>query len=322
MAPVEYIPNSPLAVRVYRPPPSTATKNIRTALVFWHGVGGSHSGTAGYARMARGLVVSNCDNDSNMVVYTPDIRGHGASKGTARGDADTVEQVLNDVSTVLDYVQQQEGMDIRIVLGGHALGGGLVMNYATWEQRSHRTSIAAYVLLAPHWGRAHTTTRTLVRPQHPFAIVTVLPFIVHAITGRMGHSPAVRFQYPAAVLQADPLLVRFNTVNMANALTATAPAQQLQSMTAATTTIATSSSTDHSTTATPVGVWVGENDEVLFAERLVAFCKGHSCDSTVVPGVNHLGILVNAHSFLGPWIRRLTTATTTHRKYNTLGAVK
>lgn len=64
-----------LAIREYEPknsPPSAA-------LVFYHG-GGAHSG-AGYQLLARGLV-----EDYNLRVFTPDLRGHGASGGP-RGDA-------------------------------------------------------------------------------------------------------------------------------------------------------------------------------------------------------------------------------------------
>jgi acylglycerol lipase len=115
-----------------------------------------------------------------------------------------------------------------------------------------------------------------------------LPFVVNGITGLLGHSKAVSFKYSPEVLK-DDTMVSFNTVNMANAITPTAPKKQFRAMTL------------------PIGLWVGAEDELFVADKVAAFAEliekpaDGNC-SVVVPSEKHLGILVKAHRFLGPWI--------------------
>lgn len=260
-----------LAVRVYKPkqdPP-------KAILIFYHG-GGAHSG-AGYQIIGHRLC-----NDYGVVVYTPDLRGHGASGGP-RGDTPSVEQVFLDINTVLEHAQSRHA-DIPILLGGHSSGGGLVVNYSSWLGRK---VVKGYVLVSPQLGHQSGTATTIEK----FAKVNVLSFIANAIFGIFGHSKAVRFNYPAEVLANDPGMVGWNTVNMANAITPETPRDQINNINL------------------PLGIWVGSEDELFVADKVVAFTEGikepgQGTCGVVVQGENHLGILVQAHQFLGAWISK------------------
>lgn len=259
-----------LAVRVYRP----TKEPPRAALVFYHG-GGAHSG-AGYQAIGRGL----CE-DYGMSVYMPDLRGHGASSGP-RGDAPSSEQVLRDVSTVIELVRNKES-SIPLFLGGHSSGGGLVVNYASW---SDRLLTEGYVLISPQLGYKSDTSRPS-SSQAKFASVSIGTFILNGIFGVLGHSKAVRFNYPAEVLAEDKGMVSYNTVNMANAITPDSPNDQISSI------------------DLPIGIWVGSDDELFVAAAVAKFAKnirapGKGTCGTVVPRENHLSIIVRAHEFIGP----------------------
>jgi acylglycerol lipase len=131
----------------------------------------------------------------------------------------------------------------------------------------------------------------------PFAVARIAPFIINAITAGllMGHRRAVKFNYPPEALTADPRIVASNTVNLANAITPSAPHAQFAGL------------------SVPFGLWVGADDEIFDPDKVVEF--GHSnarvrdeSVSIVVPDRNHLGILVSAHEFIGPWLAQRIAA--------------
>jgi acylglycerol lipase len=264
-----------LAVRSYLP----KDRPPRAILVFLHG-GGAHSG-AGYQHIGQGL----CSSEYDLAVYMPDLRGHGASGGP-RGDAPSAEQVLKDVTSVLDYAKAAHINGLPLFLGGHSSGGGLVVNYSAWTERL--ATLSGYVLLSPQLGYLADTMRPAADKKQEFATVSILPFIVNGITGMLGHNKAVRFRYGPEVLK-DEGMVSFNTVNMANAITPTAPKDHFRAMNL------------------PLGLWVGADDELFIADKVVAFVEtidkpGDGTCGVVIPSEKHLGILVSAHRFLGPWI--------------------
>jgi acylglycerol lipase len=249
------------------------------ALVFYHG-GGAHSG-AGYAHLAAGL-----RDHSGVAVYTPDIRGHGDSGGE-RGDAPSAEQLFRDVDALI-HLARDAHPDRPLFVGGHSSGAGLALNYATWESRSPADG---YVFLSPQLGFRSKTERKTSDGFTPFAKARIAPFIINAITGGrlMGHHRAVQFDYPPEALAADPRIVVSNTVNLANGITPRAPHDQFAQL------------------QYPFGLWVGADDELFDPNKVIEF--GHlntqvpdGCVSAVVADRNHLGILVSAHEFIGPWL--------------------
>ena len=278
LAPVETLEaedGGALAYRRYVP------AQPRAVLVFHHG-GGAHSG-AGYAHLGAGL-----RDRFRVAVYTPDLRGHGASGGP-RGDAPSAEQLWRDVGSFVRHVRN-EHPGLPVFVGGHSSGAGLALNYASFDGRAE---VEGWVLVAPQLGYKSGTART-PDPNLPgasFVEVKVTPFVIHAMTGgfAMGHARAVVFHYPAEVLEADPGMVGWNTVNLANGITPQAPGDQFAAL------------------ERPFGLWVGERDELFVPDKVVAFgslAEGvrEASVSAVVLGETHLGILVHAADFVGPWL--------------------
>lgn len=265
-----------LAMKIYDPPTTTTCQPI--SLLFYHG-GGAYSG-GGYQYLARGL-----SEQFGITVYLADIRGHGESGG-ARGDAPSKEQVWRDIDGALDFVHKQNP-SAKIYLGGHSSGGGLVVNYATEQSESNKKdTVGGYILVSPELGYLSGTARA---DRKDFARVNILAFILNGIFGVLGHNKAVQFNYPSELLETYKKMVAFNTVNMANAITPEAPKDQMESM--------------NSDNSKPVALWVGSDDE-LFDAKMVAdyVVDTESNVGTVLPGKNHLGILVDIHKQIGPWI--------------------
>jgi len=278
-----------LAITIYEPPTASATS---TALLFYHG-GGAHSG-AGYQLLARGLA-----ENFGISVYLPDLRGHGASDGP-RGDAPSKEQIWNDIDHTIVYVsareqQKQPESTHKLFLGGHSSGGGLVVNYATEHSDKGMFDIEGYILISPELGYNSKTARP---DRRDFAKVNILTFIANGIFGILGHSKAVQFNYPPELLENDKGMVGFNTVLMANAITPETPMKQMQAM---------------ATGKIPIGLWVGSDDELFVAEKVAEFiprpeqnASSHSSNvGEVVPGKDHLGILVGVYERVGLWITNL-----------------
>ena len=257
-----------------------APASPRAAVLFYHG-GGAHSG-AGYQYVGNGL-----KTQFDTVVYTPDIRGHGASGGP-RGDAPSPKQVWADITTFIKHIRA-EFPHLPLFLGGHSSGVGVTLNYAS--QPDHEP-VSGYVLLSPQLGiRAQTDRPSLAAP---FAKVDASAFVAYAMSGGTshGHDYAVQFNYPAELLAADPGLVAAITVNMAVALTPSVPREQF------------------ATLDRPFGLWIGSEDELFLPDKVLAFADlavSVRADSQVnsIPGAKHLSVLVRAHETIGPWIAHI-----------------
>ncbi len=252
----------------------------RAALLFYHG-DGAHSGV-GYQYLARGL-----QTGFDVLVYTPDLRGHGASGGP-RGDAPSPEQVWADITTFLAYIHIQHPQ-LPLFLGGHSSGAGLVLNYAS---RPSHTPVDGYIFLSPQLGSQSRTERPgLV---DPFVNMDAAAFTAYAMSSSpmKGHVYAMRYNFPQEVLAADAGMVSSITVNMAYAITPPTPRQQFTAL-------------DH-----PFGLWIGEEDELFLPERVLAYgnlAATVRADSQVgsIPRAKHLSVLLKAHETSGPWITRM-----------------
>jgi acylglycerol lipase len=255
-------------------------KQPKAGLIFYHG-GGAHS-AAGYQYLGAAL-----STRYKIATFTPDIRGHGKSEG-ARGDAPNPQQVLKDISSLIIHIKKRYP-HLSLYLGGHSSGAVLVLNYSSFAGKE---DVAGYVFLSPQLGFRSKTGRT--DNPHPFAKVNVLPFIINGMTGGalLGHNKAVTFNYPAELLKSDTGSVGYNTVNMANALTPSSPSLQLKQL------------------DKPLGVWIGDLDEVLDADKVVSFVKSASPGAYVekVSGEKHLSILIKGAQYIGPSILQTVKA--------------
>jgi hypothetical protein len=104
-----------------------------------------------------------------------------------------------------------------------------------------------------------------------------------------GHEYAVKFNYPAELLTADPGMVSAITVNMSMALTPFSPHEQFAALNC------------------PFGLWIGSEDELFVPEKVLAFAdlavsvRSRSQVGMIV-GAKHLSVLLRAHETIGPWI--------------------
>lgn len=73
-----------------------------------------------------------------------DQRGHGRSEGR-RGHSPSYEQLMDDVASFLDHVEDHWG-DLPVTLYGHSMGGNIVLSYAL----RRRPASLAIVASAPY----------------------------------------------------------------------------------------------------------------------------------------------------------------------------
>jgi pimeloyl-ACP methyl ester carboxylesterase len=199
---------------------------------------------------------------------------HGSGANSAAGYL-PLGQELASTYHIATYL-----VDIR----GHSAGAGLVLN----SMNRFDNLVSDYVLLSPDFG-LHSNTE-LVSDAANFATVCQRPFVVNAISNGVldGHATALGFGYTQTEVDQFGMVARY-TVNMALAQNADGSAADLAGM------------------DKPLGVWVGANDEVFNATKLIDYASSNLKKSTtdtlkVVPGDNHLGILTDGASYLGPWI--------------------
>ncbi len=274
--PLEFIAASDgetLALRSYIP------KKPKAIVVFYHGAG-AHSGLI-YPHVGVGL-----RDGYNIAVLTPDIRGHGSSSGP-RGDAPETELVWQDINSVIEHARKRYP-SLPLYLAGHSSGAGLILNYSSWDQQK---STAGYFFIAPYFGFRSETEHDEPKP-YSFSSVSVYPFVVNAMSGGllMGHSKAVQYHFPQQVLDNNPKIVSFNTVNMSNALTPEAPDEQLQQL-------------------QNYDLWIGDKDEAFDANKVIAFAEANRpklAGNTLkkLANENHFSILLNTHQYIGNAIQQ------------------
>ncbi|WP_454108812.1 alpha/beta hydrolase [Leifsonia shinshuensis] len=244
------------------------------SLVFSHGSGANSA--AGYLPLAREL-----DQEYGIATYLVDLRGHGASGGP-RGDTPSVAQLQRDEQTAVDDVRRALP-GIPEFVGGHSAGAGVVLNSV--PRIAHE--VAGYVFVAPDFGLRSGTE--LATDASNFATVCQRPLIAATVTDGLldAHAPAVGFAYTAAQITDAHLVDRY-TADMAIGQN---PADAVGTLAGI---------------RRPVGVWVGADDEVFDAARVVAYAR-HAPQVTtgIVPGATHLGVLDTVASDIGPWVDRV-----------------
>ena len=121
---------------------------------------------------------------------------------------------------------------------------------------------------------------------NPFTNVKTNLFVENARFGTHGNSKAVFFNYPNEILKKDSRLLTAITVNMANAITPTSPAKQIQDLNL------------------PLAVWIGKDDELLDAVKVTSFVKENNPKSytKIIEREKHLSILLTASDHIGSWI--------------------
>jgi alpha-beta hydrolase superfamily lysophospholipase len=111
-------------------------ENPKTVVCIIHGIG-EHAGR--YDRMAVNM------NESNLAVFSMDLRGHGISSGK-RGHCSPRLAILSDIDCLLYEIQNRHPR-IPLVIYGHSMGGNIALDY---RRRGKLMNLpVGYVISAP-----------------------------------------------------------------------------------------------------------------------------------------------------------------------------
>ena len=240
-------------------------------LVFYHG-SGANAG-AGYLDFGRQVA-----ERYHVATYLFDMRGHGKSGGR-RGDAPSQQQMFADTQTAVDFVKHAHPQLPEFV-GGHSAGAGLVLNSESGIDRE----VAGYVYLAPDFGLHSGTERESGGAN--FATISQRTLIADVVTNGLldAHAYAVSFAYSPEEIGRAHLVSRYTTT-MAIAQNANDSATILAG------------------THKPVGVWVGADDEVFDAAKVVAFARHAPLATTqILADTDHLGVIDHSVTAVGTWL--------------------
>jgi len=244
-------------------------------LIFIHG-GGACSGL-GYQYLAETL-----SKKYRTSVYLLDMRGHGLSEGD-RGDAPSKERLWQDISEFITFAKT-DGAE-RVFLGGHSSGGGLVLNYATWNKRE---VVDGYIFISPKLGYKSSADRYPFT-KDPFAKAHIPTIIINKISNESlnAHAIGVEMNYSEVAKKAEPLLVDKYTCAVVNAITPYNPEEQFKKI------------------DKPYYLIVGINDELMLPENTVRYFSftpvkiQNQSKAEIIPDQNHLGILRVAGDLVG-----------------------
>lgn len=253
----------------------------KAVVIFYHGAGFYSS--ALYQSFAQQLV------RENIGCYLFDIRGHGYSEGS-RGDAPAVTQVWDDVTRAIDFVNKQHP-ETALYVGGHSSGAGMILNYSNYN---HHQLVKGYVFITPYLGRNSGAIKNHADQTTSFIkSVSVWKFIVNALTGGFfcGHSPAVFFNYPQALLTTDPKIVSSYSVTMTMATSPEDPKALFKAL-------------DKSFL-----LLVASDDEQFVPEKLIEYKKfatneiQASSVAQIIPKATHLGSMLKSASLCADFVK-------------------
>lgn len=115
-------------------------------LVFLHGSGGDSRYLSRFA--------TTLASQAGIRVATLDMRGHGELPGR-RGDVDHVDQQEWDIADLVKAIGADTPVQ-RLLIGGHSIGGGLALRYASGTEAPKP---AAVLLLSPYVSRKAPSSR-------------------------------------------------------------------------------------------------------------------------------------------------------------------
>lgn len=233
-------------------------------LVFYHGGGANMR--AGYDRLAAAVAAK-----APVAVCLADMRGHGASGGR-RGHAARPEAAWRDVDAICATVRRLYPT-ARLHLGGHSSAAGLLVNALShgWP----RVPVASLALLAPNFGYHANLERTDAQ----FGAASFWPFVVNWFSGGRlaGGVPAVFLDFSASRMARAAGCVTRYSVNMALAVTPSAPGSQLAGI------------------GVPIWVGLAGDDEIIDPTKTAEFLARHApgCRIEHLPGCGHLSVILD-----------------------------
>lgn len=217
--------------------------------------------------------------------YIFDIRGHGHSQGK-RGDAPSIEQVWKDVEQAIDFIKSKNS-DAKIYLAGHSSGAGLIINYAAHATKKIEDG---YIFLAPFLGPLSQTAYVHKDVEKNFVKkVRIWAYILGSWfpNSFCAHFKAVFFNYPTALLKADPLILSFHTYTMSCATNPYKIEELLLHI------------------DKPVSIFIEEQDEQFIPDKVVLCANliNAPVDAQIIKDAKHLSILLEAPALIDAWIK-------------------
>jgi alpha-beta hydrolase superfamily lysophospholipase len=260
-----------------------------------------YAGAGLYGNKTYQWVAKTLHEEYGIGCYIFDIRGHGHSQGD-RGDGPSIQQVVHDVSTAVEFVKK-EHKNAKIYLTGHSSGAGLIINYLNQEKSSHvipgfeRESktldlVKGYIFIAPYLGPQSGTLKNQINPNDNF-VKSVRTWVY--ILGSMFpsswfiHWNAVWFNYSKQMLKDDPLIVSVYTYVMSMATTPYEINDLIQKI------------------DKPTALFVGSDDEQFVAQKILEYAKMMKAPvfSQLVDGAKHLSILLESPKLIAEYLKKV-----------------
>ena len=244
--------NGPIAFRQWRP----SNPDAQDVVIAVHG---SSASSTSLHPLAKAL------SAQGMLVYAPDIRGHGETG--RRGDIDYPAELDDDMTDFVAAVRAQHP-HARLVLLGFSSGGGYALHVVALPLGK---SFARTVLISPMLGIDAPTVR---QDLQIWAVAYVPRIIAISVLDRVGiHA----FDYlPVLAFAVSPkqaeYLTQYYSFRLMNAFGTADYAADLRNA------------------SSPMAVLVGEKDELFDASKFPSTVAAIRSDVpvTIVPGLNHI----------------------------------
>jgi len=254
-------------------------EQAETTIVYLHGV----ASKSAYLNKSAGLLMEA----TGASVITPDLRGHANSEGAAF-DVSHIGQYEEDIVDLIQALRLGNS-DLRILIAGHSMGGGIALRYALLEDAPE---VSGYLLLAPNMGPGPTQPNPADTPPEvaefasAFVNFNTKRFIGTIMMNIIGvqsfdHKPIMYFNAP-------PEMPRYSYAAIASAQP-NAPQGASIALNAMT---------------EPLLVIVGANDEAFVASEYEGLISANSDGETIViDNLNHNQILNSTEivSIISDW---------------------
>lgn len=259
------------AMLTYRYYPSTSNN----LMIILHG--------SGYHSRYLYKLAKNISHNQIAQVITPDLRGHGP-QAIKKGDVDYIGQLDDDLDDLVQFCIKTYRPK-KIFVAGHSSGGGLTLRLMGNKMRRQANG---YILLAPYFSHDAPTTNSKSNWAKPALIKIIFAHMLNGFgLNWLDHSVTIRFNLPKIYRDGS------ETLSYTHAM------------------IASFSPTDYRAdlqkTAQKTLLIVGENDEAMNASEYSKVLPQNAVfDLTILPKVNHMGIVTNEQSarVIDGWLNR------------------
>jgi pimeloyl-ACP methyl ester carboxylesterase len=212
----------------------------------------------------------------DLAVYNVDIRGLDNNS-----DVSFKEAVWMDIKTVVRHVKNNNP-DIPIFLGGHGFGASVALNYAFWKLKE---PVNGYIFVSPIVDiRSSLPSDQQVMRVESLRKMYNIPTSKSWFSNRP-NSPCVQHLSVSNDVFWSPM-----SFGLWEAIISKNMIKQFKELDA------------------PFGLWIGADDELVRAEKLVSLVSETNkiCmkNLQVIPFSSHMGALITCTAFIIPWLKR------------------